>query len=123
VNVRRYAQEARVAFEDRLRGAPNDPTTHSLLGLSLAYLGRKDEAIREGVRALERRGPSVPERYCRHLLVRIYILSGEQEKALDNLEPLLRIPYELTPGRLKIDPNFDPLRKNPRFQKLVASAK
>ena len=38
---------------------------------------------------------------------------------LDHLEPLLKIPYVLSPGWLKIDPNFDPLRKNPRFQKLV----
>jgi hypothetical protein len=45
---------------------------------------------------------------------------GEPEKALDQLEPLQKLPYYLSPGRLKIDPNFDPLRKNPRFQKLVA---
>jgi hypothetical protein len=41
----------------------------------------------------------------------------------DHLEPLLKIPYHLSPGWLKIDPSFDPLRKNPRFQKLVAAAK
>jgi hypothetical protein len=45
--------------------------------------------------------------------------ADEAEKALDQLEPLLKIPYLLSPGWLKIDPNFDPLRKNPRFQKLV----
>ena len=55
-----------------------------------------------------------------HKLARIYILVGEQEKALDQLEPLLKVPYVLTLGWLQIDPNFDPLRKNPRFQKLVA---
>jgi hypothetical protein len=58
--------------------------------------------------------------YRRHQLARIYILVGEQEKALDQLEPLLKMPYYLTPGWLRIDPNFEPLRKNSRFQKLVA---
>ena len=48
---------------------------------------------------------------------------GEPEKALDHLAALLKIPYWLSPGWLKIDPNFDPLRGNPRFQKLVAEAK
>ncbi len=60
--------------------------------------------------------------YFQHQLARIYILIGEPEKAIDELEPLLKIPYFLSPAWLKIDPNFDPLRKNPRFQKLVARA-
>ena len=36
------------------------------------------------------------------------------------VEPFLKIPYYLSPGWLKIDPNLTPLRGNPRFQKLVA---
>ena len=67
------------------------------------------------MRALAEEGP-----YFRLELVRIYTLGGEPEKALDQLEPLLKIPSDLSPGWLKIDPNFDPLRRNPRFQKLVA---
>jgi hypothetical protein len=45
------------------------------------------------------------------------------QKAMDIIEPLLKIPLFLSPGWLKIDPNFDPLRGNLRFQKLVARAK
>jgi hypothetical protein len=58
--------------------------------------------------------------YIQLQLARIYLLVGEPETALDQLEPLLRIPYYLSPGWLRIDPTFDPLRNNPRFKKLVA---
>jgi hypothetical protein len=58
--------------------------------------------------------------YIQHQLVRIYLLVGEPEKALDQLEPLLKMPYYLSPGWLRIDPTFAPLKGNPRFEKLVA---
>ena len=57
--------------------------------------------------------------YFQHQLARIYILVGEPDKAMDQLEPLLKIPYYLSPAWLRIDPTFDPLRNNPRFRKLV----
>jgi serine/threonine-protein kinase len=121
-NVRTYAEEARKAFEEQLRATPEDAQRHTLLGVALAYLGRKEEAIREGERGVALM-PATKNAYLgpylQHQLARIYILVGEHEKALDQLEPLLKIPYLLTPGWLRIDPNFDPLRSSPRFEKLV----
>jgi serine/threonine-protein kinase len=125
VGARSYADKARGAMEQQLKDTPDDYQRHALLGLALARLGRKDDAIREGLRAVELMPISRDSNqgaYVQHQLARIYITVGEPEKALDQLEPLLKMPYFLTPAWLKIDPNFDPLRKNPRFQKLVAGA-
>jgi len=125
-NVRVHAEEARKAVDEQLRESPDDAQRHVFLGLSLAYLGRRDEAIREGLRGAALQPVSkdaVQGPYVQHQLARIYILTGEPEKALDQLEPLLKIPYYLSPGWLKIDPTFDPLRNNPRFRKLVAGSK
>jgi TolB-like protein/Flp pilus assembly protein TadD len=125
-STRSYAKEATKAFEEQLRSAPQSALVRSTYGVALAYLSRKEDAIREGQRAtltLPIAKSAYSGAYVQHQLARIYILVGEPEKALDQLEPLLKIPYNLSPGWLKIDPNFDPLRKNPRFQKLVAIAK
>ena len=121
--ARIYADSARLAFEENLKATPDDPQQHVLLGLALAYLGRKADAIREGQRGVElqpitRDAFSGP--YMQHQLVRIYLLTGEPDKALDLLEPLLKVPYNLCPGLLRIDPNFTPLKGNPRFEKLLA---
>jgi hypothetical protein len=91
-------------------------------GLTLAYLGRKADAIREGERATALAPASRDGylgTYIQHQLARIYVLTGEQDKAIDQLEQLLHVPYFLSPGWLRVDPNFAPLRKNPRFQTLA----
>ena len=121
-----YAEEARKAVEEQLRATPDDAQRHVFRGLSLGYLGRKEEAIREGehgVALVPVSKDSFQGTYFQHQLARIYTLVGENEKAIDALETLLKHPYYVSPGWLKIDPNFDPLRGNPRFQKLVAASK
>jgi TolB-like protein len=120
--VRAYADSARAALEEQVRATPDNAQLHSLLGVALAYLGRKNDAIREGRRGVELSPISQNAfggTYVLHQLVRTYILVGEPEQALDQLEVLLKIPYFLSPGWLRIDPAFDPLRKNARFQKLA----
>jgi eukaryotic-like serine/threonine-protein kinase len=120
--ARAYADSARIAIEQQLKATPEDDQRHVFLGLSLAYLGRHAEAVSEGKRGvalLPVTKDAFAGPYLQHQLARIYILVGEPEKALDQLELLLRMPYYLSPGWLRIDPTFAPLRGNPRFERLV----
>jgi serine/threonine protein kinase len=121
--ARVYADSAQLAMKEQLRATPDDGQRHVLRGLAVAYLGRKQEAISEGERGVALMPisrDSYTGAYNQHQLMRIYLLVGEPEKALDQLEPLLKAPYYLSPGWLKIDPTFAPLRGNPRFERLVA---
>lgn len=123
VKARAYADTAHAAFLEQLKAAPDNGQIQLLDGLALAYLGRKAEAIAAAERAtttlaISTDGVNGP--YFQHQLARVYMLLGENDKAIDTIELLLRVPYVLTPAWLRIDPTFDPLRGNPRFEKLVA---
>ena len=120
--ARIYADSARMAFEARLVAAPNNEWLHVLRGLALAYLGRKAEAVREGKRGTELLPITMDAlggTDVQNQLVLIYLLVGEPEQALDHLEPLLKMPYYLSPAWLRIDPTFRLLRGNPRFERIV----
>ena len=115
-------EEARAISEDLLREAPADPARHAQQGLILAALDRKQEAIAEGKRAVE----LLPESQdafdgprCTAVLAQIYAWTGESDEAIRLISHLLEVPNGLTIALLKIDPVWDPLRKDPRFQALV----
>jgi serine/threonine-protein kinase len=119
--ARAYADSARLTYEARLRDVPEDAPTHTYLGLALAYLGRRAEAVHEGRRGVEllpiTRNAAQGADLLR-LLAWTHLIVGESEPALDRLEALLKVPYWYSPV-LKIDPNFASLRGNPRFERLV----
>ncbi|HET7599657.1 MAG TPA: hypothetical protein VFK09_05170, partial [Gemmatimonadales bacterium] len=123
-NARIFADSARRLISEQLRDTPDDAQRHVFLGLALAYLGRKQEAIAEGERGAALNPISrdaYQGTYFQHQLTRIYLLVNEPDRALDRLEPLLRQPCYLSPGWLRIDPTFAPLKGNPRFERLIAA--
>jgi serine/threonine-protein kinase len=123
-HARACADTALGAIDKVLAANPSDAQSVVFRGLMLAYLGRKAEAIQDGVRGAAMKPPTVDQvngTYFQHQLARIYTIVGEPDKAMDALEPLLKMPYYLSPAWLRIDPNFAPLRGNPRFDRLVAT--
>ena len=122
------AESARITLEKAVRERPEDQRFHAALGLAYAYLDRKEEAIDEGNRAKKlhpvskdaAQGPI----YLLNL-ARIYTLVGEYEKAIDQLEYLLSIPQAeylwqlVSVPQLRLDPQWDPLRDQPRFQRFM----
>lgn len=123
---RAYADSARRVLLARLREQPDDSRLYSALGLVYASLGQKHEAIREGERGVALR-PISKDTYQGYYrawdLARVYIMVGEYDAAIDGLEHLVSLPGYLTPAWLRADPTWDPLRNEPRFQRLVTGAR
>lgn len=120
--AREAMERARVFVEQQVRENPNDAGHHAQLGMIFAALGRKEDAIQEGKRATELLpeskdafdGPAMTI-----ALAQIYAWTGEIDQALQLVEHSLSTPAGITAPLLKIDPVWDPLRKDPRFQALI----
>jgi len=115
-------ERARIIAERLVRESPDDAARHGQLGLILAGLGQKDAAIAEGKRAVELLpesqdafdGPEVTV-----ALAQIYAWTGESDEAFRLLDHLLVVPNGITIPGLKLDPIWDPLRKDSRIQALI----
>jgi TolB-like protein/class 3 adenylate cyclase len=95
-----------------------------VLGMADAALGNKEDAIREGRRAVElvpiSKNAIEGALLIRYLAV-IYAWTGEKDRALKRLDEAAKIPSFLSYGELRLHPRWDALRGDPRFAKIVAS--
>jgi len=105
---------------------PNYAAALCVLGMADAALGNKEDAIREGRRATElmpvRKNAIEGALLIKYLAV-IYAWTGEKNLALEQLSVAARLPGRVSYGYLRLHPYWDPLRGDPRFEKVVASLK
>jgi serine/threonine protein kinase/Flp pilus assembly protein TadD len=115
---------ARTIEEKNVRDQPDYAPAWSRLGLIDAGLGRKEDAIHEGRRACELLPLSRDAWDGAGLMINlamIYAWTGEPDLAIEQLSAAAKIPAGLTYGELKLYPQWDSLRSDPRFQKILAS--
>ena len=113
---------ARVELQALVDENPTEPRYRSALGLALAGLGRNEEAIREGeegVRLLPPEKEAWRGAWRMADLAQIEAMTGRAEEAIERLASLLSVPGDLSVWNLRLDPAWDPLRGNPRFEALV----
>jgi serine/threonine-protein kinase len=124
MHARMFGDTAVIAFAKQLHDFPDRAQLRELLARALALAGRKQEAAAQADSALKLRettNDATIKGYVLFQAARVFIQSGENERALDLIERLITMPAsDITPAYLKIDPSFAPLKGNPRFEKLIA---
>jgi tetratricopeptide (TPR) repeat protein len=124
--ARKAFTAARTEVERTVRERPDYGPPLCTLGLIDAGLGRKEEAIREGRRASELL-PVAKDAVHGVLIMQylgvIYAWTGEKDLAIQQIAATLQVPSLLTYGELRLHPFWDPLRGDPRFEKLVEESK
>jgi len=115
---------ARAQQEEVVRTRPDYGPALGVLGLIDAGLGRKEEALREGRRAIELAPIATDSLNGIDVLYNYAVIcawTGERDLAIEQLETLAKIPAGPSYGDIRLSPNWDPLRGDPRFEKIVAS--
>jgi len=116
--------EARAQQEKLVNADPQYGPAVCILGLIDAGLGRKEEALQEGRRAMEllptEKDPTEGIRMIEYFAI-IAAWTGEKDLALEYLTRAASAPSRITYGKLRLHPFWDPLRGDPRFEKIVAS--
>ncbi|NQV30894.1 MAG: hypothetical protein HQ508_08405 [Candidatus Marinimicrobia bacterium] len=120
--ARAYYDSARIELESKLKDNPENWSTCSDLGSAFSRLGKFEEAIKWGKKSvvlMPLSRDALIGSDALTFLMYIYLDSGYVYEALNLLEECLSIPGTLSVSELKLDNEYDSLRLNPRFQKLL----
>ncbi|HEV2966141.1 MAG TPA: hypothetical protein VGW97_04440 [Chthoniobacterales bacterium] len=125
----KFFEAGRPIFETAVRESPNNAERHANLALIDAFMNRKDDAIREARRAVELKPESkdaLDGALMNAYLALVYARMGEKDLAFPLIERLLKTPgavdsvdYSITVNDLKYRWEWDPIRNDPRFKKLI----
>ena len=124
------AESAFTAARDEMAKVVNEQPDYaealSVLGMSEAALGHNEDALRHSRRAVElfpvAKDAITGAEILRNLAI-TYAWAGEKDLALEQLEEVVRIPGPISFGQLRLHPCWDPLRDDPRFERLVTQAR
>ena len=123
-SARAAFEQAKRAVRDDLVQSPNDAKTLAMLALIHAAVGEKNEALGAATRARELL-PIAKDSFDGPILATtlaaVSAKLGEKDSAIRQLESLVGVPNGPTPGTLRVEPEWDSLRDDPRFKKLAAS--
>ena len=105
---------------------PDDPGFLGALAIAEASLGQKEEALRRARQAAEMLPPSVDAvggATCEMNLVAVLVMTGDRDATFDKLSKLVKLPFGLINyGDLKLNPVWDDLRNDPRFDRILAES-
>jgi hypothetical protein len=101
---------------------PDDPNLLGQLAAAEAGLGQNEEALRHAYHAAEMLPPSVDAVLgpgCEMRLAQVLAMTGDRDGAFDKLSKLVKLPFGLNHGDLKLNPMWDDLRNDPRFDRIL----
>lgn len=116
-------EKAAIFLESQVKERPENAAVFASLGKAYAGMGRKEDAIHQGEKAMEMLPLSVDKFMAPVYIVdmaEIHTMLGDYDQALNEIEEVLSMPFGFSVKSLMLDPRWDPLRSHPRYKQIIA---